>query len=50
MASVNIREGDVFNEKNITLKDRNWNLPMQWESVLGKVAKKSFYKDQIIEL
>lgn len=51
VASVNIRKGDVFNEKNITSKRPGIGIcPMQWESVLGKVAKKSFYKDQIIEL
>ena len=51
VASVNIREGEVFNEQNITSKRPGIGIcPMQWETVLGKVAKKSFYKDQIIEL
>ena len=49
VASCNILEGEVFTEKNITVKrPANGISPMKWDIVLGKVAKKNYKKDDLI--
>lgn len=46
-----IREGEIFSENNITIKrPGNGVSPMQWDSVLGCCAKRSFEHDEPIEL
>ena len=51
VASRNISKGEVFAEENITAKRPAVALsPMEWDNVVGKVSKKSFKKDEAIEL
>ena len=41
----------MFTEENITVKrPGNGISPMQWDSVIGQVAKKNFAYDSLIEL
>lgn len=51
VASNEIEIGDVFTENNITVKRPATGIsPMQWDYVIGQVAKKRFIKDDLIEL
>lgn len=51
VAAKNIKAGEVFNENNLTVKrPGNGISPMDWENVIGKIAKKDFVEDQLIEL
>lgn len=52
IAATAIKEGEYFNEQNISVK-RASELgvsPMQWENVIGKKAKRNFAADDLIEL
>jgi len=51
VAASEIITGEFFTEINLTVKRPGTGIsPMQWEAVLGKVAKKNFQPDDIIEL
>lgn len=51
VAKMNISKGEVFTENNITTKrPGNGISPMHWEAVLGKLAKRNFEIDDLIEL
>ncbi len=51
VASTNIKIGDTFNEENLTIKrPGNGISPMEWENVMGKIAKRDFVEDELIEL
>ncbi len=51
VASCNINKGEVFSEKNITIKRPGTGIsPMQWESVMGKIAKQDFNIDDLIKI
>jgi N,N'-diacetyllegionaminate synthase len=51
VAVKKIRKGELFNEKNITLKRPGYGIsPMHWDEVIGKIAKKNYLKDAFIEL
>ncbi len=51
VASSPISKGDVFCEKNITVKRPAAGLsPMKWDKVLGSKAKRDFGQDEMIEL
>ncbi|MDD2798223.1 MAG: N-acetylneuraminate synthase [Bacteroidales bacterium] len=51
VAAVDIKKGELFSEKNITVKrPGNGISPMKWESVLGEIAKRDFLADELIEL
>ena len=51
VAARNIKAGEVFNEFNLTVKrPGNGISPMNWENVIGKVARKDFQEDELIEL
>jgi N,N'-diacetyllegionaminate synthase len=51
VAACDIKKGEVFTENNLTAKrPGNGISPMQWNNVLGKVAKRDFSEDEIIEL
>lgn len=51
VAATAIHAGEVFTEKNITVKRPGTGIsPMQWDSVLGKKAPRSFAEDELIEL
>ncbi|MBI9094590.1 MAG: N-acetylneuraminate synthase [Sphaerochaeta sp.] len=51
IASRHIVEGENFSEDNITTKrPGNGISPMRWFEVLGKVSKRSFQEDELIEI
>jgi N,N'-diacetyllegionaminate synthase len=51
VAADTIAAGTIFTANNLTTKrPGNGISPMQWESVLGKMATKNFEKDDLIEL
>lgn len=51
VAACDIKKGEVFTEKNLTAKRPcNGISPMKWEGVLGKIAKRNFSEDELIEL
>jgi len=51
VASNLISKGDRFSEANLTTKrPGNGISPMKWDEVIGKVAVRDFYEDELIEL
>lgn len=51
VAKTSIKAGDMFTEKNITVKRPGTGIsPMRWEEVLGQKAIRDFDEDEIIEI
>ncbi len=51
VAKCDIKAGEVFTEDNLTTKRPAAGIsPMQWFEVIGKVAKRDFSEDELIEL
>ena len=51
VAARDIKAGEIFTEANVTVKRPGSGIsPMQWENVLGKVARRNFQLDELIEL
>jgi len=51
VAARPIQKGEIFNTDNITVKrPGNGISPMRWDDLLGKVAKKNFYQDELITI
>lgn len=51
VAASNIKKGEVFNEKNITVKRPGDGIsPIRWNEVVGKVAIRDFSIDELIEI
>jgi N,N'-diacetyllegionaminate synthase len=51
VASNKIKEGECFTEKNLTVKRPGIGIsPMQWDNVIGSIAKKDFEIDDLISL
>lgn len=51
VAIKKIEKGEIFNESNIGVKRPGKGLsPMRWDEVIGKLAKRNFEEDEIIEL
>ena len=51
VATKTIKKGDMFSAENLTVKRPGTGIsPMQWDEVIGKIAKKDFEEDDLIEL
>lgn len=51
VAAKSIKKGELFSEENLTTKrPANGISPMQWENVIGKIAKDDFAEEMAIEL
>ncbi len=51
IAKRTIKKGEIFSEKNITVKRPGTGIsPMRWEELIGKIAMKDFMLDDLIEL
>lgn len=51
VAAKDIKEGEIFTEENLTIKrPGNGISPMEWENIIGKVAKCDFQEEELIEL
>lgn len=51
VAAVDIKKGDILGVKNLAVKRPEGGIsPMKWDTVLGKVAKKNFDRDEFIKI
>jgi len=51
VAKRDIRKGEIFSEKNITLKRPGFGMsPILWDKVIGRLAARKFKKDDFIKL
>ena len=51
VARRRIETGEIFSDDNITTKRPGTGIsPMLWDSVIGKVAKRKYEEDELIEL
>lgn len=51
VAACNIKVGETFTEKNLTVKRPGSGItPMRWEEVVGTKAKRDFFEDDLIEI
>ena len=51
VASIDILQGAVFSEHNLTVKRPGTGIsPMKWFDIMGLQAKKDFLKDELIEI
>lgn len=51
VAACNIKKGDFFNEMNLAVKRPGSGIsPMEWDKVIGKIAKRDFVEDELIEI
>ena len=51
VANRHIKVGEIFSEENLCVKRPAHGLsPMEWDNVIGQVAKKDFEEDEIITL
>lgn len=51
VAARDIHMGETFTEKNLTVKRPGTGIsPMQWDAVIGTIAKRNFKYDELIEI
>jgi N,N'-diacetyllegionaminate synthase len=51
VAKTEIKKGDIFTDKNLTVKRPGTGIsPMEWDSMLGREAKRDFFEDELIEI
>ena len=49
VASKSIKKGELFTEKNITIKRPGTGIsPMKWDNILGKVAERDYQLDDLL--
>ena len=50
VAKTEIKKGDIFTDKNLTVKRPGTGIsPMEWDSMLGRESKRDFFEDELIE-
>ena len=51
VAKTEINKGEIFSADNITVKRPGTGIsPMKWDEIIGQRAKRSYYRDEMIEL
>lgn len=51
VAQIDILEGEVFTEENLTAKRPGTGIsPMRWNGIIGQKAKRNFSADELIEI
>lgn len=51
VAGRDIKKGEIFTEKNLAIKRPGDGIsPMRWDEVIGKIAKRDFLEDELIEI
>ncbi len=51
VAACPIRKGEIFSEKNLTVKRPGTGInPMRWEEIVGTIAIRDYNEDELIEL
>lgn len=51
VAASHIRKGDFFSDRNLTTKRPGKGMsPMQWENIVGTIAKRDYDEDELIEV
>lgn len=51
VAGRNIKEGEIFTEKNLEIKRPGDGIsPMRWDEIIGQKAKRDFKEDELIEI
>ncbi len=51
VANSSIAAGEMFTEENLAVKRPGTGIsPMRWSEIVGRVSKKTFYKDEMIEI
>ncbi len=49
VAAKDIRKGEVFTEKNLTIKRPGTGIsPMRWDEIVGQVARKDYAEDALL--
>ena len=51
VAKIAVRKGEVFTSENLTCKRPSHGIsPMNWDKVVGQVAKRDYASDEMIQI
>jgi N,N'-diacetyllegionaminate synthase len=51
VAKIDVRKGEVFTSENLTCKRPSHGIsPMNWDKVVGQVAKRDYLRDEMIQI
>jgi N,N'-diacetyllegionaminate synthase len=51
VAKIAVRKGEVFTSENLTCKRPSHGIsPMEWDTVVGQVAKRDYAPDEMIQI